>query len=115
MAVNPKPTLRLGARSASVAPATAQTVLAGAPREFVAEVGKSVRLAFSRFANAIPGGAQSSGYFVPPETQMWQCVVPDGKYRVAGADWIVVIVDNRIAEICRAVPPDYGGPDVIAV
>lgn len=41
--------------------------------------------------------------------------VPDGEYRLEGADWIFKIEGKKLVQANRAAPPDYGGPDVIMV
>lgn len=41
--------------------------------------------------------------------------VPDGKYRLAGSDYVFAIAGGRLTQAVRADPPDFGGDDVIAV
>lgn len=41
--------------------------------------------------------------------------VRPGRYRVIGSEWIITIDAGRIVDIIRAVPPDYGGANVVSV
>ncbi|HXF45753.1 MAG TPA: hypothetical protein VNK91_06505 [Burkholderiaceae bacterium] len=75
-----------------------------------------VRQVTSAFVGRLPAAARSGHYRVEPGDQFdGSYAVPDGHYRVVGADWIVAFRDGRFVEAYRALPPDYGGAAVIAV
>jgi hypothetical protein len=76
----------------------------------------AVRRAWGAFARAIPGPIHSSGHWAKPEDLPADRVdVPNGIYRVSGADWILRFQGGVFVEAFRAAPPDFGGPDVVAV
>lgn len=83
----------------------------------VPSIGAVICRAYERFARALPPGALTGSYTVTGDDGFYGNVtaVPDGTYRVCGADWLIVVHAGRIAEFVRAMPPDFGGPDVIRV
>jgi hypothetical protein len=69
------------------------------------ETDKAVREVYNAFTAAIPARAQSSGAHEVPKDE-WAAAarrdVPDGRYRVLGADWIMQFKGGRLIAAVRA-------------
>ena len=62
--------------------------------------------------------AMSSGNYVQAEGDQYdgkEYPIADGRYRVAGSDWIFDFEGGGFVEAMHAEPPDYGGDKVIAI
>jgi hypothetical protein len=67
------------------------------------------------FMRNIPSDAAAAGQWPAPKMNDLlerKTGIPDGTYRVLGWDWVFRFSGGRLVEAKRAVPPDYGGPDV---
>lgn len=42
-------------------------------------------------------------------------LVPDGRYRVMGSDWVLGFERGKFLDAVRAVPPDFGGAGVVEI
>lgn len=72
----------------------------------------------TRFAAALPPNSHASGHYTAIEGDRYgeyRFAAPNGSYRVVGADWVLVIRKNKFVSAHRAVPPSFGGKDVVAV
>lgn len=70
----------------------------------------------AEFCRDVPQEARGGRYgAVDRKRFARQIPVPNGRYRVTGSDWILTIDRSAFAAAERAVPPHYGGPDVIPV
>lgn len=66
---------------------------------------RAIRAAWTEFARAVPYAAQSSGVHVPSDEAVAAAPdlgVPDGRYRVMGADWILTFADGKFVGAERA-------------
>lgn len=73
----------------------------------------TVRNVWDNFSRNVPYGAQSSGYHDLPDDQRKDAPdhgIPNGRYRVLGADWIMIFEDGRFVEAEKATPTT--NPDV---
>jgi hypothetical protein len=62
-----------------------------------------LRAAFAQFARAIPAAAFSAGAHEPQEAVEVKGV-PNGDYRIAGADWIMTVTNGAVTVFQRAHP-----------
>lgn len=71
----------------------------------------------AQFAGKVPDEARRGPYEARPGDGFGEeeFSVPDGVYRVYGSDWLITIEDGKFAKAERALPPKFGGPDVISV
>jgi hypothetical protein len=70
------------------------------------------------FCANLPQGARASGHYdADPADAVAKrrIAVPDGRYRLAGSDYVFTIAGGRLKEAVRADPPHFGGDNVIAV
>jgi hypothetical protein len=77
-----------------------------------AEIHDTVRRLSGEFGRAVPSTLQSIGSYVPRDGDPWwhrEYGVPDGSYRVAGADLVLRFEDGWLSEVIVPKPPDYGG------
>jgi hypothetical protein len=80
-----------------------------------AEIHDTVRRLSGEFGRAVPSTLQSIGSYVPRDGDPWwhrEYGVPDGSYRVAGADLVLRFEDGWLNEVIVPKPPDYGGRNV---
>lgn len=78
---------------------------------------KAIRALNAEFCRALPEGSRS-GQFEPGDDARFtgDYSVKDGKYRVAGSDWVFEIRKGRLLRATRATPENgYGGKGVVAV
>jgi hypothetical protein len=105
---SPRKTKATDTAKASQAPQSLQTPTAR-PAETVAvseqqnEQHRILRAAHARFAKAIPVAAASSGAHEPQEA-VEVPGVPNGDYRIAGADWIMTVTNGAVTVFQRAQP-----------
>lgn len=74
----------------------------------------AVRRVDASFRAALPAGVgihydprEGDGFFARYD-------IDNGAYRVLGSDWIFTFRAGRLVSVDKAVPPAFGGPDVIA-
>lgn len=68
-----------------------------------------------RFMAALPPGAAAGGSYEYPESDEDGGDVPDGKYRIAGSDWVFEWEGGKPKSATKAHAPDWGGEDVQTV
>lgn len=69
------------------------------------------------FCRDLPEGALSGLYSARKGDRFdgRRVMVPDGRYRIAGSDWILGFERSRFIDAVRAGPPDFGGSGVVVV
>lgn len=91
---------------------------AAAPSTLAADAIAELRRLSATFMAALPAGAYQAGVYHAQDGDAFDgqaFKAPNGRYRVAGAGWIFDIRKGRFLEAVRAVPPKFGGDDVIGV
>jgi hypothetical protein len=81
-------------------------------------VAARVRSFWQTFASDLPSGATARGRYAPVDGDRYLDMaveVPDGTYRVLGADWVLQFKQNRLVSAVLARPPDFGGRRVTEV
>jgi hypothetical protein len=94
--------------------------LASAPRRaFSVKEEAAINALHRRMMQTMPSEAASGFVFIPAEGhalfELETESVEDGKYRVQGSDWIMEIEGGKFKSASKAMPPDYGGEDVMNV
>jgi hypothetical protein len=70
------------------------------------------------FCANLPQNARAYGHYIPEPGDALarqRLAVPDGRYRLAGSDYVFTIAGGRLKEAMRADPPHFGGDNVVAV
>lgn len=108
-AADPKPPRRQRRRpgdTADLAPLT--TIVPGSWQDTLKRFAES-------FCRALPAAAAQHGTYELCGGEPVHVDGPDGLYRVVGQDWLYLVAAGRVVSVTRAVPPDFGGPHVIAI
>jgi hypothetical protein len=83
------------------------------------KVETAVRALQQRVMQTMPSEAVAGFVFAPAEGHALYELetenIPDGMYRVQGSDWILTVEDGKFKSAERAMPPEFGGPDVVSV
>jgi hypothetical protein len=79
---------------------------------------KALHALNAKFCANLPQSTRASGRYEADKADKVareRILVPDGRYRVSGSDFVLTIVGGRLREAVRADPPHFGGDNVIAV
>lgn len=74
------------------------------PAQAESDMHRLLRGIQARFSHAVPEAAASSGVHEPEEGSIEAKDVPNGRYRVAGSDWIMEVKNHAVALFQRAHP-----------
>lgn len=77
----------------------------------------ALRGLLARFTGNVPQAARGGAYEPKPGDGLGDddLDVPNGTYRVHGSDWLITIAKKRFTLAARAMPPKFGGANVIQV
>jgi hypothetical protein len=81
-------------------------------------IAANLRALWREFARDLPSGATHAGRYVPTDGDRWcglALEVPDGTYRIAGAEWVFTFKQNQLVGATRVTPPHYAGRGVRVV
>jgi hypothetical protein len=97
-------------QSTATPPAPSKPKLTGKPAEIVRAFNKD-------FCAHLPGDARFGRYSAETGDSFAaeRYRVPDGRFRVTGSEWVLCFQNQRFVDAIRAVPPDFGGADVVEV